>query len=107
MAYSNFHYSIERGRELFESIQLLNTAIIKSKEKKIDPSYESRLKKICESPALEAINKAITYLAENEKISRDQAALQIIEAMRELDSIWGDYVAMEGIDRLRSLLKNH
>lgn len=92
---------------MFESIQLLNTAIIKSKEKKIDPSYETRLKSICDSPALDAINKAISHLAESQKISRDQAALQIIETMRELDSIWGDYVAMEGIDRLRSILKSH
>ena len=91
-----------------ESIQLLNTAIIKSKEKKIDNTYEERLNKINNSPAIEAINKAITTLAETEKISRDQAALQIIDAIRELDSIWSDYVTMEGIDHLKNMLKgNH
>lgn len=88
-----------------ESIQLLNTAIIKSKEKKIDNSYEERLGKINKSPAIEAINKSISLLAESQKISGDQAALQIIEALRELDSIWADYVTMEGIDRLKSLLR--
>lgn len=90
-----------------ESIQLLNTAIIKSKEKKIDNSYEERLNKINNSPAIEAINKAITNLSETEKISRDQAALQIIDAIRELDSIWSDYVTMEGIDHLKSMLKGN
>jgi hypothetical protein len=88
-----------------ESIQLLNTAIIKSKEKRIDNAYEERLTKINNSPAIDAINKSISLLAESQKISRDQAALQVIEAMRELDSIWTDYVTMEGIDRLKSMLK--
>jgi len=88
-----------------ESIQLLNTAIIKSKEKKINSSYEERLNKINNSPAIEAINKSISLLAEAQKVSRDQAALQVIEAIRELDAIWSDYVTMEGIDRLKSILQ--
>lgn len=88
-----------------ESIQLLNTAIIKSKEKRIDNGYEERLNSINNSPAIEAINKSISLLAESQKISRDQAALQVIEAMRELDSIWSDYVTMEGIDRLKTMLR--
>lgn len=88
-----------------ESIQLLNTAIIKSKEKKIDSSYEERLSRINKSPAINAINRSISLLADSEGISRDQAALQIIEAMRELDSIWQDYVTMEGIDRLKNILR--
>ncbi len=88
-----------------ESIQILNTAIIKSKEKKIDRTYESRLQDLCKSPALKAINKAISQLSEEEKISRDQASLMVVETLRELDSIWNDYVIMEGLDRLKTLLK--
>lgn len=90
-----------------ESIQLLNTAIIKSKEKKIDSSYEERLMKINNSPAIEAINKSISLLAESQKISRDQAALQVIDVLRELDSVWSDYVTMEGIDRLKVMLQGN
>lgn len=88
-----------------ESIQLLNTAIIKSKEKKINSSYEERLTKINNSPAIEAINKSISLLAESQKISRDQAALQVIEAIRDLDNVWSDYVIMEGIDKLKNMLQ--
>ena len=88
-----------------ESIQILNTAIIKSKERKIDRTYESRLQELCKSPALKAINKAITSLSEDQKISRDQASLMVVETLRELDSIWNDYVVMEGIDRLKTMLK--
>lgn len=88
------------------SIQLLNTAIIKSKEKNIDNNYEARLSKINNSPAIEAINKSISLFAESQKISRDQAAIDIISALRDLDAIWTDYVTMEGIDRLKKLLKS-
>jgi hypothetical protein len=56
-----------RGTGHMESIQLLNTAIIKSKEKSIDSSYEQRLKEICDSPVLVSLNKAINSLAQEEK----------------------------------------
>ena len=87
-----------------EAIQLLNTAIVKSKEGLIDDSYEERLKKVCDSPAIDFLNKAISQLAESQDISKDQAAQVIVDTVKELDSIWNDYVMMEGIDRLRSLL---
>ena len=89
-----------------ESIQLLNTAIIKSKEKKVNQSFEERLSQVCNSPVIEILNKTITQYAEVQKISRDQAALQVVEAIRELDTIWSDYVTMEGIDRLKNLLRS-
>lgn len=88
-----------------ESIQLLNTAIVKSKEKKIDSSYEERLSATCETPAIKALSLAIDNLAETENISRDQAAIMLVDTVRELDSIWNDYVMMEGISRLKDLLK--
>lgn len=90
-----------------ESIQLFNTAVIKSKEKVINSQYEERLKNVCETPVMEALNKAATFLAESQKISRDQAATQIIETVRELDSVWQDYVMMEGIDKLKNILKTN
>lgn len=93
--------------ENLDFVQLLNTAIIKSKEKRIDQTYERRLKKVCSSQVLEAIAKSIDHLAENEKLSRDEAAIKIVETIRELDSIWNDYVMMEGIDRLKDILRKN
>ena len=90
--------------ENLETIQLFNTAVIKSKEKHINSQYEERLSEICDGPVIEALNKAVNHLSDNQKISRDQAAAQIIETVRELDSIWQDYVMMEGIDKLKNLL---
>ncbi len=88
-----------------ESVQLLNTAIIKAKEKKIDTSYEDRLKEACSRPAIKALGAAVTQLSETQKISRDQAAIQLIESIKELETIWTDYVMMEGINNLKNILK--
>ncbi len=90
-----------------DAIQLLNTAVIKSKEKRINASYEERLAKICNSPVMNALLVAVDSLAEEEKMSKDQAAISIIETLRELDSIWNDYVLMEGIGKLKDMLKNN
>ncbi len=89
-----------------ESIQLINTAIIKGKEKRIDTTYEERLNQACNSSAIKSISTAISLLAEQEKISYDQAAIQIVETIKELDKIWSDYVLMEGINNIKKMLKD-
>lgn len=90
-----------------DAIQLLNTAVIKSKEKRINATYEERLAKICNSPVMSALLVAVDHLSEDQKVSKDHAAVQMIETIRELDSIWNDYVLMEGIGKLKDLLKNN
>lgn len=89
-----------------ESIQLLNTAIVKSKEINIDDSYEERLKEVCDSPAVAHLNVAIKSLAESKNVSKDQAAQMIVQTIRDLDRIWSDYVTMEGIDKLKTMLNS-
>lgn len=89
-----------------DSIQLINTAIIKGKEKKIDTTYEDRLNKACNSAAIKAISNAISQLAETERVSYDQAAIQIVETIKELDKVWTDYVLMEGINNIKKMLKD-
>ena len=90
-----------------DSIQLLNTAIIKSKEKKIDASFEQRLAQTCQSPEVVALGFAISHLAEAEGISYDQAALRIVETIRRLDTAWNDYVMMESFEKLKDALRQH
>lgn len=90
-----------------DAIQILNTAIIKSKEKRINASYEDRLARVCQSPVMDALLIAIDHLADAEKLSKDQAAISIVETVRELDSIWNDYVLLEGIGKLKAFLKTN
>ena len=89
-----------------EPIQILNTAIIKSRKKKLDYSYEEKLLKACELPSIKSLAVAITHLSETERISRDQAAVRIVETIRELDNIWSDYMMMEGMSKFKSLFKD-
>lgn len=88
-----------------ESVQIINTAIIKGKERLVDLAYEQRLRNLCSSAPFEAINKAISFLAEGQKISRDQAALEIIQTLKELDKVWDDYITMEGLAKLKQQLE--
>ncbi len=88
-----------------DSIQLINTAIIKSKESRLESSYEDRLSETCQKPAMKSLSVAISHLSESQKITRDQAAIQIIETVRDLEKIWDDYVIMEGINNLKNILK--
>lgn len=87
-----------------EFVQIINTAIIKSKEKKIDSKFEDRLLQACKSPEVKALTVAITHLAESQKISNDQAAMRIVETVRELDTVWDDYIMLEGITNLKGEL---
>ena len=89
-----------------ESIQILNTAIIKSKEKKIDNTFEERLSKTCKTPAMMALGVAVTNLSETQNISRDQAAMIIVDTIRDLDQSWNDYLMMEGIEKIKENLKD-
>lgn len=89
-----------------ELVQLLNTAIITSKENKISASYEERLSQICQSKAIEAYGMAIKYLAESLEISRDNAAVMLVDTVRDLDRVWDDFIKMEGLSKLKESLRN-
>jgi hypothetical protein len=89
-----------------ESVQTLNTAIIKSKERKIDSSFEDRLANTCKNPTMSSLNLAISHLSETQKISKDQAAIMIVDTIRELDNSWDDYLMMEGIEKIKDNLKD-
>lgn len=88
-----------------ETLQLLNTAIIKRREKSIRANFEERLRNLQDSPALDILQKAIIQLAEQKHVTRDQAALMVIETVTELESIWSEFIAAEGIDKLKDILK--
>jgi len=89
-----------------ETLQLLNTAIVKRKELKLKPDFEERLRVLNESPVIEVLHKAIIQLSDMQKVTRDQAALMIVETMHELEMVWDDYIAIEGVDKLKSNLQN-
>lgn len=93
-----------------ESIQLINTALIKLREKKINYNFDDRLKSLNDSPVVDILHKAIVTLAENQKVTRDQAALMMMEFVVELNAVWNDFITTEGIDKMKENLstgENH
>ena len=87
-----------------DTVQLINTAILKSKEKHIDLSFEKKLEAASNTPAMKALDEAVSYLSDFSGISRDQAALQIVELIVELDELWEDYVLIEGLSKIKEIL---
>jgi len=83
------------------TIQLLNTAIIMTKEKTIDPNYEERLAAVCNSPAMKILSETIVKLSDSQNITRDQAAMNLVKTIRELDLVWNDYLMIEGIEHVK------
>jgi hypothetical protein len=64
----------------------------------------SRYEKLSSSPAFAAIGEAVRLLSRTEGLTEQEAAKQILDAFRELDSIWDDYVYQEGLSLLRKNL---
>lgn len=85
-------------------IQLMNTAILKCKEKDIDLQYEERMNEVSNSPAMSALGVAAKQFAEQQNVSYDQAMIEIFKAVKSLDSIWSDYLMMEGLGQLKKSL---
>ena len=55
---------------------------------------------------MEALGVAVAHLSEKQNISMDQAAVVIVETIRDLDSSWNDYLMMEGIGKIKENLKD-
>lgn len=87
-----------------ETIQLINSAIIKSRELDLKTDLQARMTQIAESDEMEAFDAAISEFAKKQKVTKEQAALKFVTTLRELDSIWNQYLLIEGSDRLKESL---
>ena len=87
-----------------ETIQLINSAIIKSRELDLKTDLQARMTQIAESDEMEAFDAAISEFAKKQKVTKEQAALKFVSTLRELDSIWNQYLLIEGSDRLKESL---
>ena len=87
-----------------ETIQLINSAIIKSRELDLKTDLQERMSKIAESSEMEALDIAINEFAKKQKVTKEQAAIRFVSTLRELDSIWNQYLLIEGSDRLKENL---
>ncbi len=86
-------------------VKLLNTAIIKTKEKNICSNFDSRLSESFKSKAIDSISFATDFLSDSTGVTKDQSTIQLIEAVRLLDTIWNEFLIQEGLNSLQHSLK--
>ncbi|MFZ9595001.1 MAG: hypothetical protein ACO3A2_02880 [Bdellovibrionia bacterium] len=80
--------------------RVFNTALVSSlAESKRDLSAE--LQELTQSAAFQAILNSVRQLAAVQGISERQSSEQIIQTFRKMDEVWGEYLAKEGLDKIR------
>ena len=83
-----------------ELARAFNTALVSSRANP-KRNHSDELFKWMESPGFQAILESIRHLALSRRISEKDAAQEIIEVFRAVDSLWGDYVYQQGIEKLK------
>jgi hypothetical protein len=64
-------------------------------------NHSEQLHRWMENPGFQAILEAIRHLALTRRITEKEAAIEVIEAFRAVDALWGDYVYQQGVERLK------
>lgn len=84
-----------------ELIRIFNTALIATQA---EPArdFTREIYEMMESPAFRAILSTVRQYARLQGVSERQAAEQLIETFRKMDSVWRDYVFQQGVDRLKN-----
>jgi hypothetical protein len=80
--------------------RILNTAVVSTRTQE-NRDCSAELYELVQSPAYSAILAAVKQHATSSGITEVQAAEQVIQTFRKLDSIWGTYLHQEGVARLR------
>ena len=86
---------------LDELTRVFNTAMVATKVDAVR-DYSVELSTVMESPGFRASRTAVKTLCASEGLTERRAAETLIQAFRKMDRIWGDYIAQEGIDRLKN-----
>jgi len=82
-------------------VRIFNTALVSTQAgKKRD--FSSELCALTESSSFKAILSAVRHLSRVQGVSEQRAAEDIIQTFRKMDEIWEEYVAKEGLDKIRN-----
>ena len=80
--------------------RILNTAVIATKMAR-SQNASARLQELMRKPGFQIILRAMRDYAQEYGVSEQAAAQAMIQAFRELDGIWDDFIFQEGLDRLK------
>ncbi len=81
--------------------RILNTAVIATKVPR-SPNACNRLQDLMRKPGFQVILRAMRDYAQEYGVSEQAAAQAMIQAFRELDGIWDDFIFQEGLDKLKT-----
>ena len=80
--------------------RILNTAVIATKVAR-SQNASARLQELVRKPGFQIILRAMSDYAQEYSVSEQAAAQALIQAFRELDGVWDDFIFQEGLDRLK------
>ena len=66
----------------------------------------TKLNELVQAPAFLSILKAIREYAIAANVPEEQAAEEIVQTFRRIDTVWDDYIFQEGLDKLQGHLSN-
>ncbi len=90
----------DNPKERDQLTRIFNTAMIAASAEG-EQEFSKRLQALVSTPAFLAILHAMKHLAQSEGISEKEAAESIIATFKQLETVWKDYVYLEGVQRLR------
>ena len=90
--------------EIDQSTKLFNTAVVATKAL-TTKNHSRQLNDLISSKAFHAIVQAIRYHAVATGIDEEQAAEEIVQTFRQIDTIWDEYIFQEGLDRLKTIFQ--
>lgn len=90
----------DNPKERDQLARIFNTAMIAASADG-EKEFSKRLQALVGTPAFHAILHAVKHMADSEGCSEKEAAESIIATFKQLETVWKDYVYLEGVQRLR------
>jgi hypothetical protein len=80
--------------------KVFNSALVATRAK-TKRDFSAELHQLMDGASFKTILNAVRQLSCVQGISEQQAAEELVETFRKLDSLWDDYIYKEGVGRLR------
>lgn len=97
--------SVEKKQSSTESVpansqQLLSTAIVAQFIDRNKSDYSQELSNLLNTPEAATLVSAAENLAESQNISIQEAMIQVVKLVKQLDAAWSNVLLREGLNRL-------
>lgn len=84
-----------------ELSRVFNTALVSTRTSS-SMNLSDEVYQVMKSPAFGAILSAVRQLSQEQGLTEQRAAEEVIRTFRKIDTLWSDFVFQEGVSRLGS-----